>query len=432
MMRTFLLLLCFSASAHAEKVELREAIQRAMDWNGEVRAQKKVEIQAEADRDRAKGEFGWRLQGLTAVAPITKAEGNATFAQEDKNVWGRTYIGKYEFIQPLYSFGRDRDYLDAAERGILVKAGDTRLKESEVRFQVKEAYWGYQAAASFLDQISDGRKDVDKVREDQAKRRSKQDSWRLDILSDQLRAKEAEAKKYLELARGGLSLRVGATQGSVVPKNDWISADTRELKTLDHYLELARQNRAEFRQIELGIEAKSLLAKAEMKSLLPVIALGAQYEFADTNVRTAQLGPFAWDPYNREALSLGVGFKIDIQWGLAQAKSARYRAEAEELEAKLPWAHEGLLLEVKRAYWDLEAATTRLDAATSAYKTSKKWINREMAAFSAGLGKSDQLVEAWGSRAETVKEYLESIYGHHMAWAALSRAVGTEVDPLLR
>ncbi|NUM88818.1 MAG: TolC family protein [Bdellovibrionales bacterium] len=431
MKRILISALLIPLSASAETLELRDAISRALERNGELRAQKKTELQAEADRDRAAGEFGWKLTGLAAVAPITKAEGNATFAQENKSTIGRTYIGKFEFLQPLYTFGRKQDYVAAAERGILVKAGDTLLREAEVRYQVKEAFWGYQAAASFLDQISDGRKDVDKIREDRGMKRSQQDGYRLDILAEQLRAKEAEARKLLTLARGGFSLRIGAGDDAAVPKNDWISAAPRELKPLDHYLRLARENRAEFRQIELGIEAKHLLARAEKKSLLPVVALGAQYEFADTNVRTAQPGPFAWDPYNREALSVGLGLKVDFQWDLAQAKSARYRAEAEELEAKLPWAQEGLLLEVKRAYWDVEAATARLEAATNAYKTGKKWINREMAAFSAGLGRSERLVQAWGARAETVKEYLEAIYGHHMAWAAMSRAVGREVDPLL-
>jgi outer membrane protein TolC len=165
--------------------------------------------------------------------------------------------------------------------------------------------------------------------------------------------------------------------------------------------------------------------------MFPILALVASYEMADTNVRPHQPGVFAYDPYNRETWTLGVGFKIDFQWELQDAKAAKLRAEAEELEAKEVYAKQGIEVDVRRAYLGLKEAEERLEAATEAYKTGKKWLTGEAIAFGSGLGGVQGLVEAYGARAETAKSYFEAVFRHHMAWADLSRAVGKEIDPLL-
>ena len=91
------------------------------------------------------------------------------------------------------------------------------------------------------------------------------------------------------------------------------------------------------------------------------------------------------------------------------------------------------MLEVKRAYWDLEEANTRLNATTAANRASKKLLSQELMAYGSGLGgKVEDIATAYGARAEAVKGYYEAIYQQHLAWARLSHAVGQEVDPLLR
>jgi outer membrane protein TolC len=415
----------------AERLSIKDAIDRALRQNKDLRATMATVLQSEADRDRAAGEFGLKIEGTAAVAPITAAHGDATLAVEDKDTWGRAYIGNFKAIQPLYTFGRKSDYVDAAEHGIRVKQGDVRLREAEVRYQVKEAYYGFLYAKSLLDQIQGGKKDLDGVIEKSEKSKKKRDTFQLQILAQELVAKEAEVEKYLDLAREGLRLRLGESD-TIFPKEDWLRSEPRPLHPVDWYLFHAREHRPEFEQLREGVEAKRLLARAEKKALLPVIALGATYEFADTNVRTPQPGPFAWDPYNRDAASIGLGFQWTFQWGLSQAKAAKFAAEASELEAKQAFAQEGLLLEVKKAYWEAGEAATKLAAATEAYKTGKRWFTREMAGFSAGVGETKDLVSAYGARASTTKNYLEAIHEHHLAWARLSRAIGAEVDPLMQ
>ena len=142
-------------SLAVEKVALSAAIDRAMDKNADLRSQRLQVRQAEADLDRVGGEFGPRIEGLWGIGPITKAQGNATYVVEDNGVWGRTLFGKISLTQPLYTWGRKGDYESAATAGIKVKEAESALKENQLRYEVKEAYYGYQLANSLRDFIAD-------------------------------------------------------------------------------------------------------------------------------------------------------------------------------------------------------------------------------------------------------------------------------------
>lgn len=434
MLLSALLLAAVAAAAPSapEKVDLKDALRRASTQNDELRAQRMQVEQAQADVSRASGEFGPHLEGILGVGPITKAEGNSTYVVEDKDVWGREIFGRISFTQPLYSWGRKSDYETAAKAGVRVKEGDSALKELELRYEVKEAYYGYQMANSLRDFISGGKQELEKaVEKRRAKRREPaKDDYRLDIFLHEVESREAEVAKYFELAKEGFALRIGAGRGAVVPKDEWLLPEQRDRKPVEYYVTLAREHRPEFHQLTDGILAKRSLARAEQKANIPILGLMASYEAASTNVRTPQPGVFSYDPYNHKTTSGGIGFKWDFQWELQNAKAAKYRAEAEELELKQSYAQQGIETEVRKTYLELVEAEARLKAATEAYKTGKKWLTGEAIGFSSGLTGAQGLVEAYGARASTAKTYFEAVYRHDMAWAALSKAVGVEVDPV--
>ena len=426
-----ILLLLLAFTARAETLDLRQAIDRAMAHNGELKAQRLQIKQAEQDIRRVGGEFGPHFEALAGVGPITKATGNATVSTEDKSTFGRMILGKLSLTQPLFTWGRKGNYESAAKAGVHVKEAETEQKENDVRYDVKEAYYGYQLANSLYDFIEGGKAELTKALEKRKKKKNEKEDYRLEIFLSEVESREAEVKKYLALAKEGLALRLGMERGSVTPKDEWLLPQMRDKKDADYYVSLARGARPEFRQLAEGIFAKRSLARAEQKAYWPSLVFLASYELADTNVRPPQPGVFAYDPYNKETWTLGVGLKLDFQWTLQDAKSTKLKAEAEELEAKEAYAKRGIETEVRKAYFELEEAETRLKAAKDAYTTGKKWLTGEVIRYSSGLGGAQGLVDAYGARAETTKTYFEAVYHYHLAWATLSKVAGREVDPLL-
>lgn len=432
-----LLIVCASsfalpAFAEVAKLDLSEALDRAMQGNGDLRSQRLQIDQATTEISRVSGEFGPHLEGLAGIGPITKAEGDANYAKEDHNTWGRTLYGKISLTEPLYTWGRKSDYERAAESGVRVKEGDLQLKELQIRYEVKEAYFGYQLANSLRDFVAGGKAELTKSLEQRKKKKKPaKEEYRLEIFMQEVASKEAEINKYFEIAKEGFTLRIGMPRGSALPKEEWLLPKQRERKPVEYYVNLAKQHRPEFRQVKEGISAKRNLAKAEKKGLIPIIGLFASYEAVHTNVRNIQPSVFSYDPFNHKAATAGVGFKWDFQWELQRAKAAKANAEAEELELKEEYANQGIETEVRKTYFELIEAQERAKAATESNKIGKKWLTGEAIGYGSGLGNSQSLVEAYGARAETTKTYFEAIYREHMAWAALSKVVGVEVDPTL-
>jgi outer membrane protein len=415
----------------AEPLTLSTALKIAETQNKEIQAQGFQVTQSNQDIRRVHGEFGPKFEAMAGVGPITRATGNYLGSTTDNDHWGRIFLGKFTLTQPLYTFGRKSSYLQAAEAGVAVEQGELSVKISEVRYQVKEAYYGFQLANSFRDFIEGGKTELQKALEKRKRNSESKESYKMEIFLAEVESREAEVLKYFQLAKDGLALRVGIGRDQLEIKDLWIIPQERKLESLEKYLGLAKENRGEFQQLKNGIQAKLRLASAEKKALLPVMVALASYEFADTNIRPEQQSVFAYDPYNKDSLALGVGLKLDFQWSLAQAKAGKYAAEALELEAKQSYADQGIETEVRKAYLEVQEAESRLSAAKKGYGTGKKWLTKEIIGFSSGLSGSGGLAEAYGARAETTKSYYEAVHRHHMAWAALSKAVGKEVDPAI-
>lgn len=426
-----LFLLVFSAFSFAGEFTLSDALFSAEKQNQELVAQGFQIEQSKYDIDRAKGEFGPKIDVLAGVGPIPRATGNALQSSTDTSHWGRTVIGKLTLTQPIYTFGRRANYVEAASAGVEVEKAEWKSKLAEIRYQVKEAYYGFQLANSLRDFIEGGKAELTKALEKRKRNTETKEGFRMEIFLAEVESREAEVKKYFALAKEGLALRMGVPVQQVEVKDAWLVPVDRKLQPFEHYWKLAQEHRGELLQLKEGIVAKSSFARAEKKALYPVLVALASYDFADTNIRPEQPSLFANDPYNRSSLAVGVGLKLDFQWSLAQAKSGKIWAEVNELEAKQRYADQGIQADLKKSYLEVEEAEARLKAAKAAYTTGKKWLTKEVIGYASGLSGTSGLAEAYGARAETAKAYFEAVHRHHMAWAALSKAVGTEVDPSL-
>ncbi|MFX5937666.1 hypothetical protein ABTE71_20130, partial [Acinetobacter baumannii] len=78
---------------------------------------------------------------------------------------------------------RKTDYENAARAGVKVKEGDAALKSAELRYEVTEAYYGYQLANSLRDFIQGGKAELNKAIESRAKKKKEpaREELRLEI-----------------------------------------------------------------------------------------------------------------------------------------------------------------------------------------------------------------------------------------------------------
>lgn len=416
-------------SLQAKTISIEEAIQSAKANSQQVKALKIRQKQFDADLQRVSGEFGLRFESFVAFAPIYEETGDALRSEVNTDSWGAFILGNVGAQYPLLTWGRKKKYMDAIEHGRTVSKAEERLTTNRLIFEVKQAYWGVVLGRKVLELIEDGKADLAKARENLGKKAKKRDRYRLEIFEQKLLGTEAEVTQLLETARSALAFRMGLNLAEAelpVPKDRWLKTSGQELKPLKGYIAEAMAKRPEFEQLRVGIEAKRLLASAENKGRLPVVGLGIQYKYAHTAQRTRQQSVFAYDPYNLDALEAGIGVKWDFNWGLQSAKAARYRAEAEELEAKQLYARNGITVQVSKAYHEFKAARARMQAGRESYKSAKKWLRREMIGVGTGLGDTKNLVEAYTAWAEAARDNFESQYAFLEAEAKLAEMIGAE------
>ncbi len=420
------------SGAVREKVSLEKLLIEARKNNSELKA---LSFKTEAafwDTKRAKREFYPKIQAQSGAGPIPRATGNALSSSEDKNVWGATYFGSIETVWPVYTWGRRDAAMNAAAFGQKVAEQDERIKEGEIRFNLKKSYYGALMASSLLSFVKEVEEEAKGVLENfEKENRSKKDRYRINILLSQVRSKKSEILSQYETALSAMALYSGIGDGKILPREQGLEPVSRKLKSLEYYREIMRGFRPEIKKLMFGIEAKNSLAVFEKRAILPVFGFMGKYTFARTNVRQKQTSTFAYDPYNGYNLIFGVGLKWDFDFGVSSAKGAKLESEAMELVETKLYADDGLALLVKKAWLQVRSAQETLEASEEALSTGKKWLRSVVSQTNLGLADSKEIADAYEARASTLKNYYEAIFNHHMAWAQLSLEVGKEVDPIL-
>jgi hypothetical protein len=420
----------FEAVKSEEVLSLKKAIDLTLKNSLEIKSESFKSRIAATDLTLIRGEFLPKLSMTAGVGPINGKTGNyAGFI--DQSSWGAEWIGNIEVKIPLFLWGRSEDLKKSVELNTEINGLDTEKKKIEVVAKLKEAFYGWQYALSLLSFVSDTKKDLEEaILAIADKKGKKEDLLRLEVFKYQVEEKKIEIEKSVDLARMGVGFYIGEELS--LKKSQLINElDQRELKSIDYYTDLMNQKKQDLLKVGKGIQAKSGLLINEKKSLLPVFGALLKYDYAETNMRTAQNNPFIYDPYNHSSAAAGIGLTWNLDFGVSESKSDKLVLEIAELTSKEIFAKEGLKVLLTKAYLEVKEAEDRSAALKKAYKSAKKWLTNIETSVGLGLTPAKDIIDAYTTRALVSKDYYESLYRYQLAWAHLSEAVGVEVDPLL-
>lgn len=428
--------LFFSFSLQAKVLTLKDALLLAEKQNAEVRTESFKAAIAATDADLIRGEIGPKINALAGVGPINSKRGNI-FGYTDENSWGPQWVASIEAKIPLVVWGRSDNLQQAVQLNTEISQQDHIKKQQEIRFKVKEAYWGWQYALSLKDFVSTTQSDLDEAIKILEKKNSKkEDLLRLEVFKYQVQEKLIQIQKSLRLAEMGVSFYTGekpeADKKPLENEREWIEMDKRELKELEYYMERMQKHAPDLQKVARGIQAKNQLLLSEKKSQYPVLGALIKYDFAKTAQRDAQKNPYIFDRYNQSVLAAGVGLTWDIDFGVKKSKQDKLVLEMAELQSKEHFASEGLKVLVQKAYMEVLEAEGRAESLQKAYRAAKKWLTNMETSVGLGLTPPKEIIDAYTTRALVFKDYYEALYHYQLAWARLSEICGIEVDPLLQ
>ncbi|MFQ5881674.1 MAG: TolC family protein [Candidatus Methylomirabilales bacterium] len=420
-------------------LSLEEVVKRALEVSAlikETRAGVNASLSKQAQADAAKwaqleaNVFGGPSPelDLRSSSGITNSKNN-TSEPVINGAFGRAQIA---LVQPLYTFGKISAFREAAARGVRVSEAAVDQKGLEVTLQVKQFYHGYLLAhelREFVESIrSELQKALDKA-ERQVEAGSPAATWG-DVYK--LRAFLAEVDKSIDEAEQGLRLARRALRTALRLEDgvEFELADKRlapvkvDLKSAEAYVTTAKELRPEFVQLKEGIKAREALVDAAVADQFPTFYAALLGDFAAATNRDFSENPLSRDPLKHVDAGVVVGLRWHFDLGITKGKIDEARAEYMKLLHKKDFAENGIPLQVRKAYLELQKAQQDIKTTERAFRNARRWLVTAVANFDLGIGEAKELADALKSYARMRADNFRAIYNEHISLANLDFATG--------
>jgi outer membrane protein TolC len=335
-------------------------------------------------------------------------------------------------IQPIYTFGKISENMKAATHGIEVDRSRKEQRANEIAQKVREYYYGLLLARELKELVTEVQESLNKARVkavkmiDQGSEGADEiDLYKLDAFSGEVAKYLEEAHKGEKLALAALKARLGlASDTQLEISSERLAMDETVIPDYETYLNKARSQRPEFRQISEGLKARSALVEAARANYYPDIFLGGLFSWAYADQRDRINNPYITDPFKHIIGGVALGARWKLDFGITGAKVAGEEAQYNRLLNTKAFADANIPLQIKKYYLDLQEAERSVTATQSAFSNAKRWGMAAIANFDFGVGPAKEILEALQVYARMRAAYFQSIYNYRIAQANLDYAVG--------
>lgn len=225
-----------------------------------------------------------------------------------------------------------------------------------------------------------------------------------------IRVENEFEKSKLQLARAiGLPVSQSFTLTDKIPYAPLVDV------TLEGALKTAYESRADF----LGARERLAAAEASRRAAefdhIPTVHLDADYGVLGQTLSEAH-------PTFRVAANLRVPI---FDAGKSTARRIETDAELKRRQAELEDTRGRVEYDVRTALLDLRAAGQQVEAAQTNVTLAGQELDQARDRFAAGVAGNLEVTQAQQSVAIATESYIDALYSHNLAKAALARAVGT-------
>lgn len=424
--------------ATARSLSLREAIERALEFNlsvvaraqtvGQAQGQRRIALSAllpnvvgtvtEAAQRVNLGALGVRLDtpipGVEfpdAVGPFNVIDVRARLSQV---VLDRSALHNYRASTETlranqYSVEDARTVIILAVGTAYLQAVATRARVESVRAQVATTTTLFQRASLQRTAGLATPLDLDRAQ------------VQMLTLQQRLVAQQAVfAKQKIDLAR-----LAGLPPNDQYELNDDVAFSAASVPSLEQALQEAAGQRSDLKAADAQVRAAERSLAAAQARRLPTVTIDADFGANRANPTPTQS---TFTVAGTLRVPIWEGRRADGEIEQARATLAQRRAERDDLSAQVE-------AEVRKAYLDLEAAAGQVRTAEASMKVSRESLVLTRQRFDAGVSDNVELVRAQESVALGEFDYTDSVFSHNLAKLGLARAIGRtseNLDAILR
>jgi outer membrane protein len=294
--------------------------------------------------------------------------------------------------------------------------------DQEIVFRVVDAYYSVLLAKRHLDVADQSMKTAQAIL-DQAKNRYESGVVvESDYLSAQVRVATRKqelirAHDDLALARAQLSTAMGVSAENEFDPVEALAEKDLPAPSLDDLEKQAVEKRPDLNRIRSEEAAQQQSVSIAKSAFGPRVNAYAGWE-ADNPTMFAGGGGNNW--------LAGIQVQVDLfQGGAKRAELSRERAMEEKVSAVKEMATDAIRLEVRRAYYDLDAARQQVDVARATIAEAKESLRINQVRYDSGLSTITDLLAAEETARRSQTDYWEAVYRYHTGYANLELASGT-------
>ena len=294
--------------------------------------------------------------------------------------------------------------------------------DQEIIFRVVDSYYGALLARKRRDVAEQSMKTAQAILD-----RSK-DRFESGVVveSDLLSARVRFATRKQELIRAQDNLALALAQLSIArgvsPENEFNPAESLAERTLPA-ISLAEadkkavETRPDLERIRSEEAAQQQSVSIAKSSFGPRVNAFGGWE-ADNPTFLGGGGGNSW--------LAGIEVQFDLfQGGAKRAQLSHERAVQEKVAAAREMATDAIRLEVRRVYYDLDAARQQVEVARDAIAESEASLHINQDRYDSGLATITDLLAAEEAASRSQSDYWEAIYRYYTGYANLQLASGT-------
>lgn len=294
--------------------------------------------------------------------------------------------------------------------------------DQEIVFRVVDAYYGALLAGKQLDVAEQAAKTAQSITDRSQVRFDSGLVVESDLLTAKVRMASRQqelirARNNLDLARAQLSAAMGVPMDSLFQPADALAERSLAVPVLHEMEKQALTNRPDLKRLQSQEAAQQQSVAMAKSSFGPRVNAFAGWEM-DNPTFVAGGGGNNWLG--------GVEVQFDIfQGGAKRAELSRQRALADRVGAMKQAARDAVRLEVRRAYYDVDASRQQLEVARAAIAQAQESLRINQDRYDGGLTTITDLLGAEEAARRSQTDYWEALYRFHTSYANLELASGT-------
>ena len=426
-------------AAEAPQLALPDLISMALKFSPEVKASKSEMRFAEAQQAEVKGYYYPQLDAVAVGGVVPNAKrpfvqgGNIIYQPDNNRLNGVNIFGHLDatISQPLYTFGKIAFRERAAAKNVKVKEAGVDAKRGEVILRVAEAYYGLVLAEQGKDAVreartylSDTRERITRLLAINSPNVKETDKYRLSMYEGGVEKFAAQAEEGAKVAYLALKALIGYGSGQDFRVPAELPNPAAAPGTLDQQIRTALELRPEFTQLKEGLVARQLLVDAARADQYPTFFAAVTGALAGAPGRQPSRDPYIYDFFNTAYAFPVVGAKWHFDFGITKAKIKQAQAELEQLQHNEKAALIGIPVEVAQSFGKVQENYRAAMGMEKSYVNARRWLITSFSNFDMGLGKMEDIFQAFEKYGVFRGDYLLALYEYNLATAQLNKATG--------